>query len=377
VPANPLVTPPHIVPEWYFLPFYAILRSIPDKLLGVAAMLISILILIALPFTIFPEVRSMSFRPLSKTFFWLFVLNCLILGWIGGSPMKFPYLEIGKVATVTYFAYFFVLYPSIVYIENWFWNNKNYYRPYNIKEINQWIKTDSIRFPKCSNYNKLTLLLIIGWPIDYSFKDLKLITIEKIKIFYSIIINTPQTTQGIIIIAFLFIALLVGLNSIHEKWMNYHPKARVVSDKEILNSIKNYYIRGGFLKKINNKITILNMEYIPILIAITLSLLLAVIIFGASYAIVPKSYDLEKISPYECGFDPFEDTRAKFDVRFYLVSILFIIFDLEVTFLFPWAISLTILNNAGYFSMILFLIILTVGFAYEWGKGALNWKNIE
>jgi len=119
------------------------------------------------------------------------------------------------------------------------------------------------------------------------------------------------------------------------------------------------------------------MQYTPILIAITLSLLLAVIIFGASYAIVPKAYDLEKISPYECGFDPFEDTRAKFDVRFYLVSILFIIFDLEITFLFPWAVSLTFLNNAGYFSMIFFLLILTIGFAYEWGKGALNWKNIE
>jgi len=119
------------------------------------------------------------------------------------------------------------------------------------------------------------------------------------------------------------------------------------------------------------------MEYIPILIAVVTSFGLAIIIFGVSYATIPKIYDLEKISPYECGFDPFEDTRAKFDVRFYLVGILFIIFDLEVTFLFPWAASLTLLNNVGYLCMIMFLIILTIGFAYEWKKGALNWKNIE
>jgi len=116
-------------------------------------------------------------------------------------------------------------------------------------------------------------------------------------------------------------------------------------------------------------------EYTLILIGILISTILATVIFGISYIFIPRSYDLEKISSYECGFDPFEDTRAKFDIRFYLVAILFIVFDLEVMFLFPWATSLQMLNNIGFWAMILFLIVLTIGFAYEWSKGALNWKD--
>ena len=88
----------------------------------------------------------------------------------------------------------------------------------------------------------------------------------------------------------------------------------------------------------------------------------------------PNNPDKEKLSAYECGFPPFDDARGRFDVRFYLVAILFIIFDLEVAFLFPWAISLSSTGIAGYFSMMLFLFILTVGFIYEWKKGALEWE---
>lgn len=82
----------------------------------------------------------------------------------------------------------------------------------------------------------------------------------------------------------------------------------------------------------------------------------------------------EKVSAYECGFDPFDDARARFDIRFYLVAILFIIFDLEVTFLFPWAISLHTIQMTGFWAMVVFLLILTIGFVYEWRKGALEWE---
>nr|AGH24450.1 apocytochrome b [Reclinomonas americana ATCC 50284] len=119
IEANPLVTPPHIVPEWYFLPFYAILRSIPNKLLGVVAMLVSILILIALPFLNTSEIRSSQFRPIHRKLFWLFFVDCVILGWIGGNVPETPYLEIGQIATVFYFAYFLVFIPVLGKLETY------------------------------------------------------------------------------------------------------------------------------------------------------------------------------------------------------------------------------------------------------------------
>jgi len=104
------------------------------------------------------------------------------------------------------------------------------------------------------------------------------------------------------------------------------------------------------------------------------ALTLSLVIFFLSYALILRSYDLEKVSAYECGFVPFEDTRSRFDVRFYLVAILFIIFDLEVTFLFPWSVVFGTLGHFGYFSMFLFLFVLLLGFYYEWRKGALDWE---
>jgi NADH-quinone oxidoreductase subunit A len=94
----------------------------------------------------------------------------------------------------------------------------------------------------------------------------------------------------------------------------------------------------------------------------------------ASVVVGRQHPDKEKLSPYECGFDPFEDARIRFDVRYYLVAILFIIFDLEVAFLFPWAVSLGDIGMLGFWSMIVFLGVLTVGFIYEWTKGALEWE---
>ncbi len=116
------------------------------------------------------------------------------------------------------------------------------------------------------------------------------------------------------------------------------------------------------------------LEYLPILIFLGLAMGLSAVMVAASFFVGPNHPDVEKNSPYECGFEPFDDARMKFDVRFYLVAILFIIFDLEVAFLFPWAITLGDIGLFGFWSMVVFLGILTIGFIYEWRKGALEWE---
>ena len=118
----------------------------------------------------------------------------------------------------------------------------------------------------------------------------------------------------------------------------------------------------------------LSYNYIVLLICISFSLLLGLIIFGLSYFLAVQNPDSEKMSAYECGFEPFEDARNKFDVRFYIVAILFIIFDVEVVYLFPWSVSLYATGFQGFWSMMLFLIILTIGFLYEIVKKALDWQ---
>ena len=115
-------------------------------------------------------------------------------------------------------------------------------------------------------------------------------------------------------------------------------------------------------------------EYFLIFIFLVVSLIISIIVFSLSYFLSSKSIEKEKVSAYECGFNPFDDARKQFDVRFYLVAILFIIFDLEVSFLFPWAVTLNQLTLVGFWSMFIFLIILTIGFIYEWKKGALEWE---
>ena len=120
------------------------------------------------------------------------------------------------------------------------------------------------------------------------------------------------------------------------------------------------------------------IQYLPIVIFLGISTALGLVFIIASLVIAPKAPDPEKLSAYECGFNAFDDARMKFDVRFYLVSILFIIFDLEVAFLFPWAVSLMKLpaeaSQFAFWSMMTFLGVLTVGFIYEWKKGALEWE---
>jgi len=117
IPANPLVTPPHIVPEWYFLPFYAILRSIPDKLGGVAAMGGAIVILLALPIINTSKIRSSKFRPIFRFLYWFWVADFLILGWIGQKPVESPYVEVGVCATIFYFVFLLIVIPVVGLIE--------------------------------------------------------------------------------------------------------------------------------------------------------------------------------------------------------------------------------------------------------------------
>ena len=114
-------------------------------------------------------------------------------------------------------------------------------------------------------------------------------------------------------------------------------------------------------------------EYLPVLIFLAVSGGLGVLLLALGFPFGPRRPDAEKLSPYECGFEAFEDTRGKFDVRYYLVAILFIIFDLEIAFLFPWAVALDSIGLVGLIAMGVFLLVLVVGFIYEWKKGALEW----
>ena len=115
-------------------------------------------------------------------------------------------------------------------------------------------------------------------------------------------------------------------------------------------------------------------DYLSIILFLIIALGLSVAFIVINFIFSPKKPDPEKLSAYECGFEPFNDSRIEFDVRFYLVAILFIIFDLEIAFLFPWAVSLGNIGILGFCSMLIFLFILTVGFIYEWKKGALDWE---
>jgi NADH-quinone oxidoreductase subunit A len=114
-------------------------------------------------------------------------------------------------------------------------------------------------------------------------------------------------------------------------------------------------------------------SYLPIIIFIGVCLFIGIALMVAPFLVAYSAPDPEKLSAYECGFNAFDDARMKFDVRFYLVSILFIIFDLEVAFLFPWAVSFGQIGMFGFWSMMVFLAVLTIGFIYEWKKGALEW----
>ena len=115
-------------------------------------------------------------------------------------------------------------------------------------------------------------------------------------------------------------------------------------------------------------------SYLPIIVFLAIALVIGLALLIPPFIVAHKAPDVEKLSAYECGFNAFDDARMKFDVRFYLVAILFIIFDLEVAFLFPWAVAFKSLGWFGFWSMMIFLGVLTIGFIYEWKKGALEWE---
>jgi len=115
------------------------------------------------------------------------------------------------------------------------------------------------------------------------------------------------------------------------------------------------------------------MDYLPLAVFIGVALVIGLALMLAPFLVAVRNPDPEKVSAYECGFNAFDDARMKFDIRFYLVSILFIIFDLEVAFLFPWAVAFKDVGAFGFWSMMVFLAVLTIGFIYEWRKGALEW----
>jgi NADH-quinone oxidoreductase subunit A len=115
-------------------------------------------------------------------------------------------------------------------------------------------------------------------------------------------------------------------------------------------------------------------NYLPVLIFLLIGLVVGVVLLSVGWTLGPQHPDSQKAAPYECGFEAFEDSRMKFDVRYYLVAILFIIFDLEIAFLFPWAVSLDSIGGFGFAAMALFLAVLVVGFVYEWKRGALEWE---
>ena len=127
------------------------------------------------------------------------------------------------------------------------------------------------------------------------------------------------------------------------------------------------------MRAANNDNLNMLLNYLPILIFLGVASGIGVLLMVLGFLFGSGEKDAEKLSPYECGFEPFEDSRMKFDVRYYLVAILFIIFDLEIAFLFPWAVSLDVIGGFGLVAMAIFLALLVVGFIYEWKKGALEW----
>jgi ubiquinol-cytochrome c reductase cytochrome b subunit len=160
IPANPLVTPPHIVPEWYFLPFYAILRSIPDKLGGVVAMVSAILVLLLIPVINFSEIRSSKFRPIYSFFYWFLVSDFLLLGWIGQKPVESPYIEVGMFATLFYFLFFILFLPLIGLIESFLINYKHIKTESELDE--EWEEIDALDEYEAG----LTLKELKGEPIS-------------------------------------------------------------------------------------------------------------------------------------------------------------------------------------------------------------------
>lgn len=170
IPANPLVTPAHIVPEWYFLTFYAILRAIPDKLLGVIALLCAIFALLLLPYLVSPHFRSSYFRPTTHTVFWIFATTCLYLCFFGGKPAIYPFTYLSQMSTFSYFSYFFLMIPGIVVFENWLGGFYSDMQNYAFACLNT--------FKKVGSYSKLNDKIFMNFE-KINFRMVNMITVNR------------------------------------------------------------------------------------------------------------------------------------------------------------------------------------------------------
>jgi quinol-cytochrome oxidoreductase complex cytochrome b subunit/NADH:ubiquinone oxidoreductase subunit 3 (subunit A) len=294
IPANPLVTPTHIVPEWYFLPLYGMLRSILDKTYGILLMGISIVILFFLPWLDKRKERGMSMTSEDdRQSFWCFVCNFIALGYLGSQTPISPYIELGVICSHIHVLYFVLFIPF-----SHIWENSVKGR---LLSLGNPLKTAAAMLGTSGDIQ-------MGHTFDYALNRTTLTTVNSI-----------------------------GSDSIRD--------------------VSFYYSNSG---------------YAPGFILVLLIGMICVLILCACYILTSTNAYYEKTSAYECGFDPFTDAREPFYIKFYLISILFIVFDVEIIFFFPWVLALASLNASSWIIFWTFLLLLTSGFIYEWGKGAIE-----
>ncbi|KAM9955047.1 hypothetical protein ACTFIR_012891, partial [Dictyostelium discoideum] len=321
--ADSNVTPAHIVPEWYLLPFYAMLRSIPNKVLGVLALVLAIVVLAFLPFLTLAEVRSSYFRKIHKHLFWSFLALCFFLGFLGSQPAAAPYLTCG-------------LYSTIAIIVNLAYNLKFRYKL--SRAIKDGENTSGANIPMGQKF----------------FKNLDFITKYKQFTKEEIALNEELVIASSFIITIMVIKTMIK-DSANEafKSRGETQEQEFLTDggKSLHKNVQKLNYEGSVIavRKANNSFS--NKETIKFAKE------------GMGHQTI-RTYE-DKLMGYECGFDPFGNARGEFDIRFYLVAILFLIFDLEITFLFPFSVSIMSMTLTSYSIMLIFLIILTIGFIYE------------
>ncbi|KAN0032961.1 hypothetical protein ACTFIV_006903 [Dictyostelium citrinum] len=350
--ADSNVTPAHIVPEWYLLPFYAMLRSIPNKVLGVLALVLAIVVLAFLPFLTISEVRSSYFRKIHKHLFWSFLALCFFLGFLGSQPAAAPYLTCGLYSTILYFVYILVLFPYIYMVEKVI--IKSLIIGLIAKEeialneeliiaISFMITIAVIRFAAKDSTNGMCTDRSVNQENNFTFNGKNAVEfVSSTLVFSKMKQKTAQTESKVEL----------------KETVDFETDSSLLSITPI--SIKATNFSNGTLSSYSTNV--LNV------------LGLSIILFFLGYFLMFKVAYEDKLMGYECGFDPFGNARGEFDIRFYLVAILFLIFDLEITFLFPFSVSIMSMTLFSYSIMLIFLIILTIGFIYEIKKGALDWS---
>jgi ubiquinol-cytochrome c reductase cytochrome b subunit len=261
IPANPLVTPTHIVPEWYFLPFYAILRSVPNKLFGVILLLASIIVLLIFPFIVKSKINTGFFRPLYQIFFWIFFFNCILLGWIGGKAIEEPFYLLGQLFTIYYFSYFLIILPILSFCEYiWYFKQESkfdfkLYNPYRMKKsYNKFFKLKNGSFiisDFLNNWNNNFFYIVIFFLILFMMGVCLYCDGDRIP-GYSILIC------GFIVYFFITRSLKLTLNNIVNNILKYWYDLNINNIKYLNHIKKNfliwfkYFILLIFLNPIKN-----------------------------------------------------------------------------------------------------------------------------